>query len=75
MYVFYEYATFLALVMLAATLLFAASTACLIAKEGIAAVVRVSRRTSQTRTRGRCGRMYWRWSARLRSKFAGMRSK
>jgi hypothetical protein len=64
MYVFFEYVTLLALIAVAATLLFAAGTVFLIAEEGIAAVVRFLRRATDTRTRGTSGHIYWRWTAR-----------
>ena len=55
MYVFFEYATLIAMILAADTLLFAASTVFLIAKEGIVAVVRIARRTTDTRARGTSG--------------------
>ena len=51
MYVVFEYATLLALIAVATTVLFLGSTALLAAQQGIAAVVRTSRKTTRTGSR------------------------
>lgn len=50
MYVFFEYTTVVALIVLIASLLFAASAVVVMVEQGIAAVLRISRRIVSTGT-------------------------